>query len=148
MAEPTKIRETSPSNGVSPDVAALAAQVKELIQQNAELAAQVNVLNRTMSVERPMALPLKRAQDREEEYERLKSEYSKTCLQRTQEAADRLWAKDTKDRYRVKVPGHLELLIPARSPEEAEGRYNKISGITGIDADKPRHSIELVSNAA
>jgi len=139
MAEPNKTKE--PSAVVSPDVAAL-------MQQVADLTATVNNLQRTISVERPVAMPLRREQDREEEFERWKAELSKPPQQRTQEAAERLWGKDTKDRYSVQVPGHLSLLIPARSPEEAQGRYDKISGITGIDADRPRHQIKLVSNAA
>ncbi len=144
MAEPIKTKEQNQAPaqaGLSPDVAALMAQVKDL-------TAQVANMQRTMAVERPIAVPLRREQEREEEFERMKEELSKPPLQRTQEAAERLWGKDTKDRYAVEVPGHLKLLIPARSPEEAEGRYNKISGITGIDADKPRHQIKLVSNAA
>lgn len=143
MAEPMKTKESQPGSlaSVSPEVAALIAQVESL-------TAQVQSLQRTMAVERPLAMPLKIAQDREEQFGRMKAEISKSPLQRTQEAAERLWGKDTNDRYSVQVPGHLSLLIPARSPEEAEGRYNKISGITGIDADKPRHQIKLVSNAA
>lgn len=143
MAEPMKAKETLPTsapNGVSPDVAALMAKV-------ADLTAQVNNLQRTIAVERPVILPLKVAQEREEEFERRKAELSKSCLERTQNEAERLWAKDSNTRYRCKVADHLELLIPARSEEEAIGRYNKISGITGVDTSKHKYRIELVNNA-
>jgi hypothetical protein len=142
MAEPNKIKETSPATTtLSPDVAALMAKV-------ADLTSQVVNLQRTIAVERPVTLPLKLQQEREEEYERFKAELSKPCQQRTQEEAERLWARDTTARYRVKVADQLELLIPARSPEEAQGRYNKISGIINVDTDKHKYRIELVSNAA
>lgn len=140
MPEPSKKEPPATPPSIFPEVAAL-------VQQVAELSARLAVAERVMSVERPVALPMKLAQEREEEFERMKAELSKPPLQRTQEAAERLWGKDTKDRYSVVVPGHLSLLIPARSEEEAKGRYDKISGITSIDSDRPRHQIKIVSNA-
>lgn len=153
MAEPNKSKgneqnaaasaQASPvaNAAVSPDVAALIAQVQNL-------TAQVATLQRAVSAERPYSLPLKQAQDREDEFEKVKAELSKSCLERTQEMAEAKWGKDTKDRYRVKVADQLELLIPARSEEEARGRYDKISGIIGVDTAKHKYQIELVSNAA
>jgi hypothetical protein len=122
------------------DVAALQTQVSALQDQIANL-------QKTIAVERPVALPARIAQEREEAFEAMQAELGKSCSQRTQEAAEKLWGADTKTRYVVKVADQPELKIPARSPEEAKGRYDKICGIRTIDADKHQYRI-VQANAA
>lgn len=61
----------------------------------------------------------------------------KSAQERTQEIADREWGS-TPDavKYRVSIPSEpsqLTLLIAARSPEEAQGRYSQLCGIRSTD---------------
>lgn len=68
---------------------------------------------------------------------------SRSCLDRTQEVVDHNWGADTKlTRYQVQLvrnpdvrgtPESFPLVIPANSPEEAQGRYMSVCGIRSTD---------------
>lgn len=66
--------------------------------------------------------------------EEFKTECAKSSLQRTQEAADRMFTGP--DRFQVCIPKEKSqpvILIAAHSPDEARGRYASLCGIRATD---------------
>lgn len=82
------------------------------------------------------------------ELERKAALYQKTCAERTQDEANRRYAADIEvgcPRYRVSIPGDrnstIPVVIPARTPEEAWGKY---MGLCGVRATEHEWHAQLV----
>lgn len=74
------------------------------------------------------------------EADRLRDLYQKTCAERTQDEANRRYAADIEagcPRYRVSIPGDknstIPVVIPARTPEEAWGKYMGLCGVRATE---------------
>ena len=136
-----------------------------MMNEIADLKAQIANLQKLIAAERPAALPAKLMQDREAEYQEKVKELSRSCLDRTQEFAVKRWGGDSGvGWYRVWIkpenghaePGTLVLIIPARSEHEALGRYRELNGIRSLDVDlketfellKPAEAAEALKNPA
>lgn len=120
----------------------------QVLAENAELKARLTNLEKVLALQIPVTTPLKTMQDRDEWFEQTKDAIDQPCEVRTQIEARRLWQEATE--YPVSVmpvkptgpkSGMPAVLVPARSPEEARGRYDKLCGITSVDTDKQKHVI-------
>src|SRR3954470_21399742 len=100
-----------------------APTVQDLQAQVEALQASLDTVNKLLSAQQPVLQPVKLAQDRDEAFQKKAAEMAKPCTQRTQEEAERRWGNDTPTRYPVAVADVPEIMVPARSPEEAKGRY-------------------------
>lgn len=110
-------------------------RLSQLEQENALLRDRLANIERTLAMQSPVTTPLVREAEREAEFERKKAELGLSCQERTQIEARRRW-KDAPTEYPVKVADVPEIKIPARSPEEAKGRFDSLCGIIGVD---PKH---------
>jgi len=128
---------------------ALINENTQLREQFESLKAQFDNMSKLIAAERPAALPARLNQDREEWYRLRVIEWSKSCLERTQDAAIEQWGDETDIRFLVDVEivekGHPRpdlhpLLIPARSKHEAKGRYEEINNILSLD-----HQVRIVA---
>lgn len=112
-------------------------------EQYAEvMAQQQRVLAITMARQ---AKQLEQEARSEDEHEQCKKRCALKNSEYTQQVADLRWGGEDCDRYRVSIPkdrGHPALTIPARSPEEAEGRYKSLCGIRNCEHD---FSVQLIS---
>lgn len=94
----------------------------------------------------------RRAADAESrlEADRLRDLYQKTCAERTQDEANRRYAADIEagaSLWRVSIPGDrnstIPVVIPARTREEAWGKY---MGLCGVRATEHEWHADLVEN--
>ena len=91
--------------------------------------AQIATMQRLLEAQGPVMTPLQSEKAREDWLKTKTEELSKTAERRTQEEADRLWAKECSQKYPVQIGWVPMVNIPARSPEEATERYRKLCGI-------------------
>lgn len=114
-------------------------RIATLEAQVAAQSDQVNALMKLLAAQQPVLQPVALEQEREREFQERVKELGKSCLQRTQEFARSQWAKECPMEYPVSMPTNkeqLSLLIPARSSDEARGRYLTLCGIQAIDQDR------------
>lgn len=76
------------------------------------------------------------------EHEHIRAWTGRTSEERTQDVVDKEWGKEASPRWRTRVvqnkeiqgkPESITLMIPARSKEEAQGRYMLVCGIRSTD---------------
>ncbi len=118
-----------------------APQVKASAETDrlAQLEAQIANLQKLLAAQQPVLQPIKLDQDREQELKERQEELSRTCQERTQAIARKMW-QDSPTEYPVRVADVPEIYIPARSSEEAKGRYDVLCGINGVD---PKHRYQI-----
>lgn len=121
-------------------------RLAQLEQENAALQDRLQNIEKLLAMQQPVTAPIAAQMKREEEFERKKAELSMTCQERTQLEARRRWQEPTE--YKVKVADVPEISIPARSREEAKGRYDELCGILSVDTEKWKYEITPPSVAA
>lgn len=113
-------------------------QLSELKQENADLKDRLTNLERYLAHREPVLSPAMQQKELEAKMEKVQTEICRPAQVITQEIADKRWQEAKK--YPVKVV-HLktgkteipEIFVPARNPEEAQGRYNVLCGILSVD---------------
>lgn len=117
--------------------------------ENAALKDRLANVEKLLAMQQPVTAPIKESMDREAEFELRKNDLSLSVKERTQAIARKRWT-DSKTEYPVQVADVPLFMIPARSPEEAKGRYDVLCGILGVDS---KHKYQIgqpvnVTNAA
>ena len=109
------------------------SDVAQLRAENEVLQNRLATIEKLLAAQQPVLQPIKLIQDRDEEFAERQKWLNKTCQERTQEIARKKW-NDSTTEYPVKVADVPEIMVPARSPEEAKGRYDVLCGIIGVDS--------------
>lgn len=112
----------------------------------AVLEAQIANLQKLLAAQQPLLTPLQEEEVREKFHDAKVKELSLSCQERTQKKAREMWKDPTE--YPVRVADIPEILIPARNEIEAQGRYNHLCGINGVDAAHRYIVGKPVQNAA
>ena len=107
-------------------------QQPQQVDRIAILEAQIANLQKLLAAQQPLLTPLQEEEVREKFHDAKVKELSLSCQERTQKRARDLWHDSTE--YPVKVADVPEIFIPARNELEAQGRYNHLCGINGVDA--------------
>lgn len=115
--------------------------------ENAQLRDRLANIEKFLALQAPVTTPIKQAQDRDEEFEKLKKVIVTPAKVQTQNIARRRYTDSTKE-YAIKIVSLKtgkeeipEILIPARSVEEAKGRYDALCGILGVDSERAKYVI-------
>lgn len=119
-------------------------RVAQLEQENAALHDRLANIEKLLAYQRPVITPLAQELAAEEAFQKKKAELSLSCVERTQAEARKRW-KDSETEILVSVTGSPasglpEIRIPARSKEEAKGRYDELCGILSIDTTKHKYT--------
>lgn len=117
-----------------------ASRGTEPVSEVEELRHRVAAMEKLLAAQQPVLQPVAQAQEREREVQAKVAELSQSVTGRSQAEARRRW-RDSATEYPVSVADVPEILIPARSPEEARARYDQLCGINSVDPDRWEYKI-------